>query len=169
MPARARATRARSHDALVVMASLRSALAGAIAGGAAAYFLLARRSKAEAIVTANASPAGGHYSQAIKHGELVFVSGLLPILPNGRKLTGAPFEEQAAAVLQNLDSIVAAAGSSLSKLVQVRVYITDIGNWGKFNELYAAALGTHKPARAVVPVPALHFGVLLEVEAIASL
>jgi reactive intermediate/imine deaminase len=155
---------------------LTAAIAGAAAGGLVAYALMAhdrrsrgRRPYLEAVTTANASPAGGHYAQAIKNGGEVFVSGLLPITANGDKLSGAPFEEQAEAVLRNLDAILLAAGSSLSKLISVRVYITDVSNWGTFNRLYAERLGAHKPARAVVPVPALHFGVLLEVEAVAAM
>ena len=163
---------------------LTAALAGAVAGGAVAYYLIEqskrkgvamfsawkkKRPSVEPVITALASPAGGHYSQAIKNGEMVYLSGLLPITPDGTKLTGAPFEEQAEQVLRSLEAILVAAGSSLQKLIQVRVYITDVDNWGAFNGIYAAKLGAHKPARCVVPVPTLHFGVLLEFEAVAAL
>ena len=156
---------------------------GAVSGGAVAYVFIVRGRKRrnmlfgawlkklmriESVATPNASPAGGHYSQAIKHGEQVYVSGLLPITPDGTKMTTSPFDKQASIVLDNLEAILTAAGSSLQKLIQVRVYITDIDNWGEFNALYAAQLGSHKPARCVVPVPVLHYGALLEVEAIAA-
>lgn len=107
-------------------------------------------------------------SQAIINGGEVFVSGLLPITPDGTKLADKPFEVQARTVLDNLGAILDAAGSSYNQLIQVRVYISSIDNWGKFNELYEQRLGSHKPARAVVPVPCLHYGFLLEVEAMAA-
>jgi 2-iminobutanoate/2-iminopropanoate deaminase len=110
---------------------------------------------------------GGHYSHAVVAGGFVFVAGQLPIALDGSKLTGAPFEAQAAQVLANVRAAVEGAGSSLDKLVQVRVYLTDIAHWPAFNVLYAQWLGSHRPARAVVPVPVLHFGLLVEVEAVA--
>ena len=67
-----------------------------------------------------------------------------------------------------VEAVLAAAGSSLSQLITVRVYIANIGDWQEFNALYSSRLGAHKPARAVVPVPALHFGFKLEVEAMAA-
>jgi len=110
---------------------------------------------------------GGHYSHAVVAGGFVFVAGQLPITADGRKLTGEPFEVQARQVLANVQAAVEAAGSSLPRLVQVRVYVTDVAHWPAFNTLYAQWLGDHRPARAVVPVPALHFGLLVEVEAVA--
>jgi reactive intermediate/imine deaminase len=98
---------------------------------------------------------------------LVFVSGQLPIAPDGRKLDTAPFEEQARQVLDNVAQALAAAGSSIDRLVQVRVYVTDIATWPAFNALYAAWAGAARPARAVVPVPQLHYGFKIEVEAVA--
>jgi reactive intermediate/imine deaminase len=110
---------------------------------------------------------GGHYSPVVVAGGLVWVAGQLPIDAQGRKLGDAPFEVQARQVLANLEAAVRAAGSTPDRLVQVRVYLTDIDHWPAFNALYAEWLGPHKPARAVVPVPALHFGFLLEAEAVA--
>lgn len=110
---------------------------------------------------------GGHYSHAAAGGGLVFVAGQLPIDASGRKLSDAPFEAQAAQVLANLQAALTAAGSDKQRLLQVRVYVTDIAHWPAFNQLYAAWIGTHRPARAVVPVPQLHFGLLIEVEGVA--
>jgi 2-iminobutanoate/2-iminopropanoate deaminase len=115
------------------------------------------------------SPPGGHYSHAAAAGGLVFVAGQLPIAPDGRKLGDQPFEAQARQVLANVEAALVAAGSSVQQLVQVRVYLTDITHWTAFNAIYAAWLGEHRPARAVVPVPGLHFGLLLEVEAVGAL
>lgn len=119
------------------------------------------------IQPAGLAPPGGHYSHAVVAGGFVHVSGQLPIAADGRKLTGAPFEEQARQVLANIEAALLGAGSRLDQLVQVRVYLTNIDHWPAFNALYAAWLGPHRPARAVVPVPGLHFGLLLEAEAVA--
>jgi reactive intermediate/imine deaminase len=110
---------------------------------------------------------GGHYSHAVAAGGFVFVSGQLPIAPDGRKLNEAPFEEQARQVLDNVASALTAAGSVVSRLVQVRVYVIDITSWPAFNTLYAAWAGKARPARCVVPVPELHYGFKIEIEAIA--
>jgi len=109
----------------------------------------------------------GHYSHAVRAGGLVFVSGLLPVGPDGRAVPDAPFDDQVAQVLANLDAVLAAASTTRASLVQVRVYITDIARWARFNELYAAWIGDRRPARCVVPVPALHHGVVIELEAVA--
>jgi 2-iminobutanoate/2-iminopropanoate deaminase len=122
--------------------------------------------------TFNPSPLaapGGHYSHATRAGGLVFVAGQLPIAPDGRKLADRPFDVQAQQVLDNVRAALEGAGSSPAQLVQVRVYLTDLEHWPAFNALYAAWIGAHRPARAVVPVPALHHGLLLEVEAVAAL
>jgi reactive intermediate/imine deaminase len=119
------------------------------------------------VSSAAAAPAGGHYSPAVVAGGLVFVAGQLPIAPDGTKLSGADFATQVDQVLANVRALLEAAGSRVERLVQVRVYITDIDLWPEFNRLYAAWAGAAKPARAVVPVPALHFGFKLELEAVA--
>ena len=110
---------------------------------------------------------GGHYSHAVAAGGFVFVSGQLPIAPDGTKLADAPFERQAQQVLDNVAAALAGVGSSVEKLVQVRVYVTDIGSWPAFNMLYATWTRGARPARAVVPVPELHYGFKIEVEAVA--
>jgi 2-iminobutanoate/2-iminopropanoate deaminase len=110
---------------------------------------------------------GGHYSHAIAANGFVFVSGQLPIAPDGAKLNAAPFERQAQQVLDNVATALTAAGSAVSRLVQVRVYVTDIQSWPAFNTMYAAWAGAAHPARCVVPVPALHYGFQIEIEAVA--
>ncbi len=115
------------------------------------------------------APPGGHYSHAVVAQGLVFVAGQLPIDANGHKLSEASFEDQVRQVLHNLQTALRGAGSSKEKLVQVRVYVTDITLWPAFDQLYAQWLGTHRPARAVVPVPCLHHGLLIELEATALL
>jgi 2-iminobutanoate/2-iminopropanoate deaminase len=110
---------------------------------------------------------GGHYSHAVATNGFVFVSGQLPIAPDGTKLNDAPFERQARQVLDNVAQALIGAGGSVGRLVQVRVYVTDIGDWPAFNTIYAAWAGQARPARCVVPVPALHYGFKIEVEVVA--
>lgn len=113
------------------------------------------------------SRPGGHYSHAVVANGLVFVSGQLPITAAGEKLADAPFEEQARQVLANVQAILEGCGSRIEDLLQVRVYVDGIENWPAFNAVYAAWAGAHRPARAVVPVPGLHHGLKVEVEAVA--
>lgn len=113
-----------------------------------------------------ATPSG-HYSPVVVVGGQVWVSGQLPIDAQGRKLGEAPFDVQAQQVLANLEAALRGAGTSPQRLVQVRVYLVDIGHWPAFDALYAQWLGVHRPARAVVPVPALNHGFLIEAEALA--
>lgn len=110
---------------------------------------------------------GGHYSHACAGGGLVFVSGQLPITPAGERLVDAPFEVQAAQVLANVREALLAAGSSVEQLLQVRVYVDDIAHWPAFDQLYRQWAGAARPARAVVPTGPLHFGLKVEMEAVA--
>ena len=112
------------------------------------------------------APPGGHYSHAVVANGFVFISGQLPITPSGEKLNQASFEDQAKQVLANVQAALESAGSSVAQLVQVRVYVTDIETWPTFNRIYQVWAGAAPPARAVVPVPLLHHGFLIEVEAV---
>lgn len=111
---------------------------------------------------------GGHYSQATAFGDLMFISGQLPIAADGTKLSSASFEEQARLVLENMLAIARAGGAGPENILKVTAYIVGIENWPTFNQVYARLFGEARPARAVVPVPALHYGFLIEVEAIAA-
>ncbi|WP_052852181.1 RidA family protein [Streptomyces avicenniae] len=115
----------------------------------------------------------GHYTQAVvvpAGARLVHVSGQLPVTPDGQALADRPFAEQVAQVLANVDACLATVGADRSHLTKVRVYVTDIADWPAFDRAYAAWLGPDlRPARAVVGVDALHFGVRLEIEAEAAL
>ncbi len=110
----------------------------------------------------------GHYSQALTHGGLVFVSGQLPIQADSGAVAGASIEEQVEQALANVAAILAAAGSGLDRLLKVTIYIADMALWGRANAAYARVLGDHRPARAVVPVLPLPNGCLVEIEAIAA-
>jgi reactive intermediate/imine deaminase len=110
---------------------------------------------------------GGHYSHATVANGFVFVSGQLPIAPDGTRLVDAPFEQQARQVLANVEAALRAAGSGIDRLVQVRVYVDSLENWPAFNAVYAEWAGSARPSRAVVPTGPLHYGFKVEVEAIA--
>ena len=120
------------------------------------------------VTTGNAPAARGHYSQGIVHAGLVYVAGQLPIDPAAPERRLASFEEQAHQVLSNVIAILEAAGSSAERIVRSTVYIADIAHWPAFNAIYAARLGDHRPARTVVPVAQLHYGYLVEMDAIAA-
>ena len=110
---------------------------------------------------------GGHYSHAVRGAGLVFVSGQLPVRPDGARMTAASFEDQARQTLSNLEQALLASDTGIAKLLQVRVYVDDIENWPAFNVIYADWAGSARPARSVVPVPHLHFGFKIEIEAVA--
>jgi len=119
------------------------------------------------VFTEKAPVPAGHYSQAVVHGGLVYVSGQLPVVPGG----GPPPEEiegQAQRALLNLEAVLKGAGSSLDRVLQVTVYVSDISMWDRVNAVYARMFGDHRPARAVVPTRELHFGFLVEIDAVAA-
>jgi 2-iminobutanoate/2-iminopropanoate deaminase len=121
------------------------------------------------ILTENAPKPAGHYSQAIVHNNLVYVSGQLPIDPKtGEKRIGS-IEEQTEQALKNLSEILKAAGANLNQVIKTTVYISDIELWDRVNAVYSRFFGEHRPARAVVPTRNLHFGFQIEIEAIAAL
>ena len=121
------------------------------------------------VFTDSAPRPAGHYSQATVYNGLVFVAGQLPSKPGSAEKTVGTIEEQAEQCLTNLREILRSAGSDLDRLLKVTIYISDIGLWGKVNEVYTRMLGEHKPARAVIPCKELHYGYQIEIEAIAAL
>jgi 2-iminobutanoate/2-iminopropanoate deaminase len=127
-----------------------------------------QNSAVAAISTDDAAPAGGHYSQGVRHGDLIYVSGQLPIAPDGTHHSEADFEQQARLAIRNMLAVVEAAGGSAATLLKVTVYLVGVENWPRFNTVYAEILGDARPARSVVPVPELHHGYLVEVDAVAA-
>ena len=115
------------------------------------------------------APPGGQYSHGTVANGFVFVSGQLPISATGEKLVDASFAEQARQVLANVEAVLTECGSGIDRLVQVRVYVDDVANWPEFNRLYAQWAGESRPSRAVVPTGPLHYGLKIEVEAVAVL
>jgi 2-iminobutanoate/2-iminopropanoate deaminase len=119
--------------------------------------------------TDDAPRPAGHYAQGLAHGGVVYVAGQLPIDPNWPDAPLGTVEEQVQRTMHNVEAILRAAGSGLDQLLSVTIYVTDIGLWPRVNAAYAALLGEHRPARTVVPVPALHHGCLVEIQAVAAL
>ena len=119
--------------------------------------------------TTKAPPPAGHYSQAMIHGGLVYVSGQLPIDPKTGKPVTGDIEDQGKRAIANLTAILEAAGSDLTRVIKTTVYISDIDLWGRVNAVYAECFGEHRPARAVVPTRDLHFGCQIEIEAVAAI
>jgi 2-iminobutanoate/2-iminopropanoate deaminase len=119
-------------------------------------------------MTENAPIPGGHYSQAIVHNGLVFVAGQLAFVPGQKEHRPGTAAEQTEQAMRNVEAILKAAGSGLHKLVQVTIYVSDISMWGDVNAAYARIMGSHRPARAIVPVNELHHGYAIEIQAVAA-
>ena len=123
--------------------------------------------KMQAISSADAPPPGGHYSQAVVHQGLVYVSGQLPVIGGKPHDPSASFETQVRRALANLSAVLAASNSSTDKILKVSAYIVGAENWPAFNTIYAEVLGNARPARSVISVPELHYGYLVEIDAVA--
>ncbi len=113
------------------------------------------------------TPAG-HYSSAVVHNGIAYVSGQLPRVP-GRPADFAPatIEGQTQQALENAEAVLIAAGSRRDLVLRSTLYVSDIAYWAAVNAEYAAFFGAHKPARAIVPVGAFRNGFLIEIDMIA--
>lgn len=120
------------------------------------------------IATDDAPPAAGPYSQAVAHGDLLFCSGQVALVPGGGDRLAEPVGVQARQCLENLDAVCRAAGTSLDRAVKVTVFLTDIATWGELNEVYAGFFPADPPARSAIGVAALPAGAAVEVEAIVA-
>jgi len=118
------------------------------------------------IFTEDAPAAVGPYSQAVATGGLIFCSGQIPIDPATGAFVEGGVQEQAKQCLDNLSAVLKAAGGSLETAVKVQIYLTDMGDFGAVNEIYADYFTAEPPARACVEVSALPKGALVEIEAI---
>jgi 2-iminobutanoate/2-iminopropanoate deaminase len=124
----------------------------------------------KSVVRTEHAPApfqGAPYSQAIRAGDLVFVSGQLALDPIAHELVGNTIEEQTEQVFRNLSAILAEARSSLERLVKTTVYLADLNDFQGMNEVYSLQVGDVPPARATIEVSALPSGALVEIEAVA--
>ena len=110
---------------------------------------------------------GAPYSQAIRVGDLVFVSGQLALRPEHPEIVGETIQQQTEQVMANLAAILEAAGSGMAKLVKTTVFLADLGEFAGMNEIYARWVGDRPPARATVEVSRLPSGARVEIEAVA--
>lgn len=123
----------------------------------------------EIINTDHAPSAIGAYSQAVKVGDTVYVSGQIPLDPKTKKLVSASFVDQAHRVFANLRAVAKASGGNLNDAVKLTVYVTDLSNFPTLNDVMAEYLNTPFPARATVEVAALPMGALVEIDAVLCL
>ena len=120
------------------------------------------------LVVAERAPAAiGPYSHAVVAGELVVCSGQLGLHPASGELVDGGTAAQTAQSLTNLAAVLEAAGSSMDQVLRTTVYLTDLGDFPAVNDVYAAAFGSHRPARVTVEVQALPAGASVEIECIA--
>lgn len=126
------------------------------------------RSLVTAVATDKAPAPAGHYVQATVCNGAVYVSGQLAVRPDGTHAPELSFEDQVRQAMDNLLAVVRASGSSPARLLKVTAYIVGIENWPRFNSVFAEVLGDTKAARTVVPVPELHHGYQVEIDAIAA-
>lgn len=130
---------------------------------------MAKKKSAVRTEQAPAPFAGAPYSQAIRVGDLVFVSGQIPLPPGSSQLVGPGITEQTEQVLANLRAILEAAGSGLDRLVKTTVFLKDLADFAAMNEVYKKHVGEAPPARSTVQVAAIPAGALVEIEAVAHL
>lgn len=120
----------------------------------------------EPIETANAPAAIGTYSQAMRAGRTVYLSGQIPLDPASMTLVEGEFADRARQVFRNLEAVADAAGGSLADAVKLTIYLTDLGNFATVNEVMAEFFSEPYPARAAVGVAALPKGADVEADAI---
>src|ERR687895_1307981 len=122
-----------------------------------------------AVSTESAPAAIGPYSQGMRVGDLLFCSGQIPLDPSSGELVKEDIEGQARRCLQNLEAICAAAGASLSNAVRCTVYLGDMNDFARVNEVYAEFFGDEPPARVAIAAAGLPKGADIEIDAIVSL
>jgi 2-iminobutanoate/2-iminopropanoate deaminase len=125
-------------------------------------------SSREIVKTNKAPDAIGPYSQAVKINKMVFISGQIAIDPKTQQFIDGDIETQTRRVLDNMKAVIEAAGSSLENVMKTTIYLTDINDFQKMNEIYASYFSTGKPARSTVCVAALPKNAKIEIDAIAE-
>ena len=119
--------------------------------------------------TDQAPAAIGPYSQAVSAGGWLYTSGQIALDPASGRMVEGGFEAQARQVLANLEAVLASAGCTFREVVKTTIYVTDLGNFPRLNELYGEAMGDHRPARSTVEVSGLPKGALVEMDMVARL
>ena len=122
----------------------------------------------EIISTENAPQAIGPYSQAVKSGNFMFISGQIPLNPKTGDLISGTIQDEANQVLDNITSICEAAGCGLKDIVKITIFLTDLNNFAEVNEVMKNYFVEPYPARATIEVSGLPLGVNVEIEAIVS-
>lgn len=123
----------------------------------------------QVIQTTSAPAAIGPYSQAIRCGSFLFVSGQIPLHPETGEIVGDTAAEQARQVLRNLQAVLEAGGASLQQVVKTTIFLTDLNQFAAVNAVYAEFFPSEPPARSTVQVAALPRGAQVEIEAVAAL
>lgn len=121
------------------------------------------------IHTDKAPAAIGPYAQANQIGNMIYTSGQIPVNPEAKNVTEETIEGQTRQVMENLKAVLEAAGANMNQVVKTTCFLTDLGNFAIFNEIYGEYFSENSPARSTIEVAALPLGVLVEVEAVASL
>jgi 2-iminobutanoate/2-iminopropanoate deaminase len=123
----------------------------------------------EIVTAADAPPAIGPYSHAVRAGGLLFCSGQIPLDPSSGELVGETAGEQARRCLENLQAVCRAAGTELSRALRMTIYMTDLAAFAEVNEVYASFFASEPPARVTVGVAALPKGAYVEIDATVAL
>ncbi|RUO63908.1 reactive intermediate/imine deaminase [Pseudidiomarina planktonica] len=122
------------------------------------------------IISTDKAPAAiGTYSQAVKIGTTVYLSGQIPLVPSTMEFVSEDFRQQAEQVFKNLTAVCEAAGGSLQDMVKVQIYLTDLGQFAIVNEVMASFFETPYPARAAIGVRALPKGAQIEIDGVMEL
>jgi 2-iminobutanoate/2-iminopropanoate deaminase len=125
-------------------------------------------SERKIISTPNAPAAIGPYAQAVRYGDLLFVSGMIPIDPKTGELLTGDFEAEVTLVLENLKAVVEAGGMNLKNVLKVSAFLKDLSLFGKFNEIYGRYLGDVLPARETIQVAKLPRDASIEISVICG-
>lgn len=121
-------------------------------------------------IHSNQAPkAVGPYSQAVKCGNVLYLSGQIGLVPDSGKLAGDDLKSQAVQVMHNLEAVLHEAGAATSDIIKAGIYLTDMDDFPVLNQLYADWLGEHRPARATVAVAALPLDARIEMDLIARI
>lgn len=124
----------------------------------------------KSVIQTNDAPAAiGTYSQAVKAGNTVYLSGQIPLVPSTMEIVSEDFEVQAVQVFENISAVVKAAGGSMSNIVKLNIFLTDLGQFAKVNETMSRYFDLPYPARAAVEISALPKGVQIEIDGIMVL
>ncbi|HVS02425.1 MAG TPA: RidA family protein [Thermoanaerobaculia bacterium] len=119
--------------------------------------------------TDRAPAAIGPYAQSVSCGGFLYTSGQIPLDPQTGEMVAGDFAAQAHQVLDNLRHVLTSAGCSFDQVVKTTIYVTDLADFATLNEIYAEAMGEHRPARSTVQVAALPKGALVEIDMVARI